>query len=158
MYREIHIFDLDGTLIDSSHRYRTMPCGTRIDLPYWIENCTPEKIRQDTLLPLAEFYHACVADPEIYVIIATCRLAKQADIDYVNEHLSGYNKFIYNQGELPAMKGAEFKGTKLRFINNLKQFKNAVKHFWEDNLDYLHGVGYYIPNLNKHYIESKQGY
>ncbi len=49
----IMIFDLDGTVIDTSHRYRNKPCGT-IDLDYWFRNSTPENIARDTLLPLAD--------------------------------------------------------------------------------------------------------
>lgn len=48
----IIIFDLDGTVIDTSHRYRNLPCGT-IDLDYWFANSTPEMIAKDKLLPLA---------------------------------------------------------------------------------------------------------
>jgi len=49
----IIIFDLDGTVIDTSHRYRNKPCGA-IDLDYWFANSTPEMIAQDRLLPLAD--------------------------------------------------------------------------------------------------------
>ena len=48
----IMIFDLDHTVIDSSHRQLTLPDGS-LDLAHWIENCTREKIFGDTLLPLA---------------------------------------------------------------------------------------------------------
>ena len=47
------IFDLDGTVIDTSHRYRNLPCGT-IDLDFWFANSTPEMIALDALLPLAD--------------------------------------------------------------------------------------------------------
>jgi len=46
------IFDLDGTVVDTSHRYRNKPDGT-IDLAYWFTHSTPENIMRDTLLPLA---------------------------------------------------------------------------------------------------------
>ena len=48
----IYIFDLDHTVIDSSHRQLTRADGS-LDLDHWIENCTREKIYQDKLLPLA---------------------------------------------------------------------------------------------------------
>lgn len=51
----IIIFDLDGTVIDTSHRYRNKPCGT-IDLDFWFANSTPEMIARDTLLPLADVW------------------------------------------------------------------------------------------------------
>ena len=49
----LYIFDLDGTVIDSSHRQNTLPDGS-LDLAHWVENNTPEKILSDSLLPLAE--------------------------------------------------------------------------------------------------------
>ena len=52
MIKNITIFDLDGTIIDSSHRQATLADGT-LNLPAWIENSTAEKIFGDTVLPLA---------------------------------------------------------------------------------------------------------
>ena len=46
------IWDLDGTVIDSSHRYSTLPNGD-IDLPRWIADNTKANIERDSLLPLA---------------------------------------------------------------------------------------------------------
>ena len=158
MIKQIHIFDLDGTVINSLHRYKTMPCNTRIDLPFWLENANKKMITKDTLLPLAKFYKECLQDKEIYVVIATCRLANKHDLKFVNEKLGTPDKFIFNIGELEKMKGGDFKGKKLSFLNNLKQFRNAEKHFWEDNKDYLNKVAEYIPNLICHYVPSKQGY
>ena len=50
--KNISIFDLDGTIIDSSHRQATLPDGT-LNLAHWFENATPEKIFEDKVLPLA---------------------------------------------------------------------------------------------------------
>lgn len=47
------IWDLDGTVVDSSHRYHTLPHSQDIDLPRWIMNNTRANIEQDKLLPLA---------------------------------------------------------------------------------------------------------
>lgn len=46
------IFDLDGTVVDTSHRYRDTPEG-HCDLDFWFANSTPEMIARDALLPLA---------------------------------------------------------------------------------------------------------
>ena len=51
----LYIFDLDHTVIDSSHRQLTREDGS-LDLDNWIENCTHEKIMQDRLLPLASSF------------------------------------------------------------------------------------------------------
>ena len=56
MIKNIVIFDLDGTTIDSSHRQATKSDGT-LDLAHWFDNATPEKIFQDKLLPLSQQMH-----------------------------------------------------------------------------------------------------
>lgn len=74
------IFDLDGTVIDSSHRKATRPDGT-LDLDHWIENCTPEKIARDSLLPLADTWRWVFPDSE--VIVCTARVMSEADHDFL---------------------------------------------------------------------------
>ena len=155
MIKEIHIYDMDGTIVDSLHRFRTLPNG-KIDLQYWIENCTPEKIAQDTLLPLAEQYQEQLKNPEIYVAIATARVLEDADMDYIKNVLGMPNKIVSRNGRADTRKGVEMKIAGLRFLKNLKQFKNKACHFYEDNLEYLHGVADYL-NAEKHHIPSKQG-
>ena len=49
----IKIFDLDGTVIDSSHR-QTRSKGGTLSLSSWKRNSTPEMIALDKLLPLAK--------------------------------------------------------------------------------------------------------
>ena len=73
--KRIHVYDLDGTLLDSSHRYRSNPDGT-IDFDYWIAN--QSLCDFDKPLPLAQQYIADLANPETYVIICTMR-PKRAD-------------------------------------------------------------------------------
>ena len=53
MKKKIAIFDLDGTVIDSSHRTPNKPDGT-LDLEGYFELRTRKNIFKDTLLPLAE--------------------------------------------------------------------------------------------------------
>lgn len=74
------IFDLDGTVIDSSHRKATLPDGS-LDLDHWIENCTPEKIAGDTLLPLADYMRKVFSLHE--VLICTARVMSEADYDFL---------------------------------------------------------------------------
>ncbi len=67
----IFIFDLDGTVIDTSHRYRDLPCG-KIDLEYWFANSTPEMVARDSLLPLASVMRTRYAEGHT-VVICTAR-------------------------------------------------------------------------------------
>ena len=66
------IWDLDGTVIDSSHRYSTLANGD-IDLPRWIADNTRANIEQDKLLPLAELMKSNYRQGDI-VIINTARV------------------------------------------------------------------------------------
>jgi hydroxymethylpyrimidine pyrophosphatase-like HAD family hydrolase len=155
MIKEIHIYDMDGTIVCSQHRFKTNEQG-KIDLQYWIDNCTPEKIAKDSLLPLADQYKAQLSDPEIYVVIATARILEKADMDYIKNVLGMPDKIVSRNGRTDTRKGAEMKIAGLRYLKNLKQFKNAALHFYEDNIDYLYPVANYL-NARPHYIPSKQG-
>jgi hypothetical protein len=155
MFKEIHIYDMDGTVVCSMHRFKTNQEG-KIDLAYWIENCTPEKIAMDSLLPLAKQYQEQLANPEIYVVIATARVMEQADLDFVKNVLGQPNKIISRNGRDDSRKGAAMKIAGLRFLNNLLPFKNLKKFFYEDNEDYLYPVADYL-NAVPVYIPSNQG-
>lgn len=77
------IFDLDGTVIDSSHRHATLPDGA-LDLAHWVENSTPEKIRRDSLLPLAHMMRSVF--PMAETLICTARVMGEADYEFLFEH------------------------------------------------------------------------
>ena len=78
----LYIFDLDGTVIDSSHRQNTRPDGS-LDLAHWIENNTPEKILADSLLPLAEKMREVRSDT---VAVITARVIQDADLAFLKRH------------------------------------------------------------------------
>jgi len=78
------IFDLDHTVIDSSHRQSTLPDGS-LDLAHWIENNTPELIAQDKLLPLATQMRR-VRAKGARVIICTARVMQAADFKFLADH------------------------------------------------------------------------
>ena len=155
MIKRIEIYDMDGTLVSSLHRFRTGENG-KIDLAHWVENCTPEKIAQDSLLPLAKKYQAEIADPTVYVVIATARYMQQADFDYVRDVLGMPNKIVFRNAKNNHMRGADLKIAGLRFLNSLKQFTNLPRKFYEDNKDYLYPVANYL-NAEAVFIPSKQG-
>jgi len=129
---KIFVYDLDQTLIDSSHRYRNLPSGS-IDLPYWIKNATPENIAKDSLLPLAKHYQAALANPAIYVIVATARAMGASDYAYLYNKLGKPDYIISRQGQADRRPDAVLKVNGLRKLFNLKQFQTATKVFWDDN-------------------------
>ena len=88
------IFDLDHTVIDSSHRQLTKPDGS-LDIEHWIENSTREKIFADTLLPLAETMKWYYNSRKVEVIICTARMATQHDLDFLAAHGLHYDFIVY---------------------------------------------------------------
>jgi len=75
------IFDLDHTVIDSSHRQLTRADGS-LDLEHWIDNCTREKIFADSLLPLASRMRGAIAAGNS-VIVCTARVMGADDYDFL---------------------------------------------------------------------------
>ena len=78
--KNVTIFDLDGTCINSEHRQATLPDGT-LDLAHWIENATPEKIFGDTLLPLAQEVNRRQKKGD-FTIVCTARQMQDADFEF----------------------------------------------------------------------------
>lgn len=154
MIKRVAIYDMDGTVVNSLHRYKTMPCGTKIDLEYWRAN--EHKAYDDTLLPLADQYRLDLADPTAYVIIATARVLRNADMLFIKDKL-GMPNYIISRKDGDTISGGLLKINGLKKFFNLKNFKNASWVFYEDNLKYLSDVcGYF--HINGVFVPSKQGY
>lgn len=155
--RRISIYDMDGTIVDSSHRYRTIMGSdgkVRIDLAHWRENQPLAML--DKLLPMAKQYRADLRDPECYVIIATARVMNEPDWQYVREILGEPNYFICRK-EGDSRGGAILKILGLTKFFNLKNFRTARATFYEDNASYLKEVcdhfgigGVYVPSNQGH--------
>jgi hydroxymethylpyrimidine pyrophosphatase-like HAD family hydrolase len=152
----VAIYDMDGTIVDSSHRYRTIvdENGERIDLDYWREN--EYRAMDDSLLPMFEQYRIDLADENCYVIIATARVMNAPDWQFVNEILGMPDYFISrNPGDSQSGKTLKINGLAKFF--NLNNFKGADFVFYEDNISYLKAVcdrfnirGVYIPSVQGH--------
>ena len=151
--KRVQIYDLDGTIVCSLHRYRTID-GLRIDLDYWKEN--QGKAMGDSLLPLAAQYKTDLADPNCFVIIATARVMGDNDYRFVREIL-GNPDYLISRKEGDTISGGLLKIKGLQKFFNLKNFKDAEITFYEDNIQYLKTVcdkfgirGVYIPSLQGH--------
>lgn len=81
-FNTLHIFDLDGTTIDSFHRVQ--PCLTTtgdLDLQlYRDQACSHDKVQADTLLPLARYMQDLIQKGEK---VAICTARKMSKTDYV---------------------------------------------------------------------------
>ncbi len=152
----VAIYDMDGTIVDSSHRYRTIidENGERIDLDFWREN--EYRAMDDKLLPMADQYKNDLADPNCYVIIATARVMHEPDWQFVKEILGEPDYFI-SRKDGDSQSGKTLKINGLARFFNLLNFKDAEFVFYEDNISYLKAVcdrfnirGVYIPSVQGH--------
>lgn len=152
----VAIYDMDGTIVDSSHRYRTVTDenGTRIDLDHWREN--EFRAMDDGLLPMFEQYRIDLNDENCYVIIATAREMNAPDWQFVNEIL-GMPDYFISRPKGSAISGKALKINGLAKFFNLVTFREAEFVFYEDNIQYLKAVcdrfnirGVYIPSVQGH--------
>ena len=159
MIKRIAIYDMDGTIVDSTHRYRTIltDAGERIDIGFWREN--QHLAMLDGLLPLADKYQEDLIDPECYVIIATARVMGDPDWQFVRDVL-GQPDYVISRTSENLQSGGTLKINGLiqcfKTANiNLAQMDDIV--FYEDNVDYLKAVCDYF-GFRGVYIPSKQGH
>ena len=78
------IFDLDHTVIDSSHRQITRADGS-LDLAAWRRNNTRANIMADTLLPLAKEWQR-LAQKKVTIVICTARVMGEHDYEFLRRH------------------------------------------------------------------------
>jgi FMN phosphatase YigB (HAD superfamily) len=130
------IFDLDGTVIDSSHRKATRIDGS-LDLEHWLENNTPEKIALDKLLPLARVMK--ILANTCHVIVCTARVIQQADLDFMATNGLKYNAFLSREHG----NNESDESLKERLLSNyfkglgLASVADANAIFFDDNLAVL---------------------
>lgn len=151
--KRVQIYDMDGTIVCSLHRYRTID-GARIDLQYWRDNS--HRAMDDSLRPLAEQYKADLADEECFVIIATARVMGDEDWRFVRDILGTPDYFISRKPD-DTRSGGILKIKGLQKFFNLKPFQNAEITFYEDNVQYLKTVCDHF-GIRGVYVPSKQGH
>ena len=152
MIKEVKIYDMDGTIVCSLHRYNVI--NEKIDLQHWRDN--QHRAYDDSLLPLAEQYHEDLKNPHVYVIIATARVLGAPDMEFIANKL-GMPDYIISRKEGSNISGGQLKINGLQKFFNLKNFRNAAFTFYEDNATYLKAVCDKF-NIRGVYIPSKQGH
>lgn len=157
MVKQVKIYDMDGVLVDSSWRYRTIirEDGKEvIDLQFWrmLENMS----HADKLLPMAEQYKEDLQNPDVFVIIATARVLTPSCKWFIKNVLGQPNHIISRKAD-DNQSGTTLKVKGLKKLFGLKQFQKAEKTMHEDNASYLKGIcdtlkikGVYIPSIQGH--------
>ena len=110
------IFDLDGTVIDSSHRHATNSDGS-IDLAHWFENSTREKVMADTLLPLAKVMRSYFEQGH-RVIICTARCLRAADYEFLIHNNVASDHILSREGYFVTPDSCEFSSSFHGFIGD----------------------------------------
>lgn len=153
----VSIYDMDGVIVNSLHRYRTIVCpvaGERIDLQHWREN--EYRAYDDTPGPLWDQYKKDLLDPSCFVIIATAREIREPDSLFIRDKL-GEPDYLISRPHGSSVSGALLKINGLARFFNLVQFKNAEFTMFEDNGPQLVKICNRF-NIRGVYVPSKQGH
>jgi len=129
MIKNISIFDLDGTIIDSTHRQMVKSDGT-LDLAAWKENATPEMIFEDKVLPLAQQVRKRQKAGD-FVMVCTARNMTDADFEFLQNEGICPDKIVSRPFGNMEPDGI-LKAKQLRSLFNLKQFQKASKIMFDD--------------------------
>ncbi len=156
--KRIRIFDMDGCIVCSRHRYRSVKQTDgveRIDLQYWRDN--EYRAYDDSLLPMADEYKRFLACPDTFVVIATARVLNDPDRRFIADKLGQPNHIISRAAD-DSRSGGLLKVLGLKRLFALKQFHGITDIvFYEDNVSYLKTVcdefgirGVYVPSVQGH--------
>lgn len=128
------IFDLDGTVIDSTHRQATKADGS-LDLDHWFENNTAEKILADSLLPLADSMRSLAAAGHT-IVICTARAIQDADKIFLAVNRLPYHTLLHREiGNMESDASLKIRLLETYFI--AQGFDNAAQArpiMFDDNL------------------------
>lgn len=137
---KICIYDLDGTIIDSSHRTKYMENG-KLDLANWKANNTKENIFKDDLLPMYWQLRQDYENGNI-VIICTARELGKYDLEYIHS-MGIYYDYIYSRPKDNITRDDILKAKQLRHFWNFKQFAKLKKYFYDDRTANLTAIRKY---------------
>jgi hypothetical protein len=156
--RNIFIFDLDMTVIDSSHRTPNKPDGT-LNLVKYLSLKTRPRIFADKLLPLANFMKK-VINSDNYTIVATARILSDDDLDFLREHEIMPHKILSRDTDYDMTLGDGYmKAYKLARLLSLKQFASKPKYMFEDSPTVLRAMRKRgIVVLNANHINRRLAY
>lgn len=131
--KRIAVFDLDETIIDSSHRTPNRPDGT-LDLQRYFEMKNRKSIFEDSLLPLAETFKR-LDRSENYIVICTARAMNSDDYDFLAHHNLHAHAVMCRplDGSENHISDAQLKARKIQRLRNLKQFRKLPVIMFDDS-------------------------
>ena len=133
----LSIWDLDHTVIDSSHRQLTRDDGS-LDLDHWIENCTRRKIMRDSLLPLVHEMRRRYQAGE-RIVICTARVMGRYDYQFLLVNNIPFD-YILSRPKTSKERDAELKARQLtRLFARIRVRPRDVEMF-DDNDGVLEAI------------------
>ena len=157
-YNTVSVFDLDGVVIDSTHRYRTKDHnGDKvIDLQHWREN--EHLATHDKLLPHADIYRKALTVKSKLVIVATAREMKEPDFSYIRDNLGQPDAMVYRKIN-DTRKGSALKIEGIEKVLHVASVKIDPRKMivYEDNHNYLRDICQHFKCVGV-YVPSDQGY
>src|SRR6056300_817491 len=156
MKKQIFIFDLDDTVIDSSHRATLKAENGQVvlDLEAWKKDSTYKNIMKDSLLPLATYMRECIQAEHTYVWVCTARNMQSADHEFLAKHGLTPNLVLSRQLDDDTADDI-LKRKMISKLLNLKPFRDCETIFFDDkpkNLKALENIIDY--NLNARAINE----
>lgn len=155
----IVIYDCDGVLVSSAHRYRTKLKGNKavIDLDYWRKKSG--LYWQDTPLTLSQKFQKDLLVKSRLVIIATAREYSEAWVNFIHNTIGEPDALVFRP-EYSEEKGAMLKirGIEKVLENfNCQNFEPEKIRIYEDNHEYLKVLCDHF-GCRGEYVPSKQGH
>ena len=158
---KLAIYDLDGTVVCSQHRYRAK--NGKIDLQHWRKNSTSKMIKKDSLLPHSKQFKKDLKCINTVVGIATARVMGKGDANfkYIKKNLGMPDFIVHRLGENDNRKGVDLKNTGItKNIGTLEDFESI--RIYEDNMQYLQGMTEFCELQNNNvypiFVKSNQGH
>ena len=143
----IAVFDLDGTVIDSSHRALINEQGG-INIENWRTH-TREQILGDVELPLAQFMRDCIADKNIRVWICTSRNLAEPDMELLEKLGIRGADLILSRDKKDNREDVSYKLAKIKKRINLPSVKQRERIFFDDRADIrqaMRKLGFITPS------------
>jgi hypothetical protein len=151
----LHVYDLDGVLVDSSHRVRYLANG-KLDFDFWMSSFTPENVERDILLPHSWQYVDDILNPYCYVVLCSVRHNAAINVNQINDRIGSPDKLLLVGESIPPFVAAHLlKRRALQRIFNLRQFANLPRVLWEDNASTIDALRDMFTRTI--YVQSNQG-
>lgn len=154
----LNIFDLDDTLVDSSHRSKYFEDGT-LDISHWKLNSTKDNIFNDVVYSdMFEIFKYLYHRDDCLVVAVTSRVLSEHDIEYLHSKGIFFNDYLHRDSGMLLdskhlqfiLKDYELKGVLLTNYFKLNQIQNEnIGYGFDDkqhNLDVFEKFKFRVIN------------